>query len=140
MMETLPEFSAFCNLLFIIRPMHPTLTAALTALAILTAPAWAQEESELDQPGVLARADWPVVRNGEAVAGIAAVRETVRAMDGGDGRRMVVRHPPGAVGVAWAVELREWLVALGVASARIILEPGDGEDALVLAVVEGARR
>jgi len=47
---------------------------------------------------------------------------------------------PGAVGAAWAVELREWLVALGVASARIILEPGDAEDALVLAVAEGAWR
>lgn len=119
--------------------MHPALTAALTVLAILTAPAWA-EESELGQSRVLARDEWPVMRNGGAVAGIAAVRETVRAMDGGDGRRVVVRHPPGAVGVAWAVELREWLVALGVASARVILEPGDAEDALVLAVVEGARR
>ena len=48
--------------------MRPTLTAALTALTILTAPAWAQEESELDQPRVLAREGWPVVRNGAAVA------------------------------------------------------------------------
>lgn len=122
-------------------PMHPALTAAITAtaLAILTAPAWA-EEWELGELRVLAREEWPAVRNGGTVAGIAAVRETVRAMDGGDGRRVVVRHPPGAVGVAWAVELREWLVALGVASADIILEPGDGEDALQLAVVAGARR
>ncbi len=120
--------------------MHPALAAGLTALAVLAAPAWAEEESGLGQPRVLAREDWPVARSGAAVAGIAAVRETVRAMDGGDGRRIVVRHPPGAVGAAWAVELREWLVALGVASARIILEPGDAEDALVLAVAEGAWR
>lgn len=121
-------------------PMHPALAAALIALAALTAPAWAEEESGLGQPRVLARGDWPAVRNGAAVTAIAAVRETVRAMDAGDGRRVVVRHPPGAVGVAWAVELREWLVALGVAATRIILEPGDAEDALALTVVEGARR
>lgn len=57
------------------------------------------------------------------------------ALDWIEGRsqRLTIRYPGGEEGVLWARELRDWLVALGIASAHIELLPGTPEaDALVI--------
>ena len=47
-----------------------------------------------------------------------------------------VRHPGGDDGNAWALEFREWLVALGVPSHFITLEPASGGVDRLLILVE----
>jgi hypothetical protein len=52
----------------------------------------------------------------------------------------VIRYPGGDAGNAWAEAVRDWLVALGVASKRIVLEPGSSSpDALTLLTQKDAQ-
>jgi len=51
---------------------------------------------------------------------------------------VTIRYPGGDKGNAWALELREWLVALGIPSNYIVLEPGSGgQDRLLLLLEAG---
>ena len=53
------------------------------------------------------------------------------------GQRIFIRHPRGEEGVLWAEELRGWLVALGIPSADIALNPESSRiDAIELAVTD----
>lgn len=51
-------------------------------------------------------------------------------------RRILIAYPGGEDGVIWAGELRAWLIALGVASSHIELQPGTRrEDIIELTVI-----
>ncbi|GIS88566.1 MAG: hypothetical protein CM1200mP18_12760 [Gammaproteobacteria bacterium] len=53
-------------------------------------------------------------------------------------QQVTIRYPGGDKGNAWALELREWLVALGIPSNYIVLEPGSGgQDRLLLLLEAG---
>jgi hypothetical protein len=79
-------------------------------------------------------------RNGQTVAGLAPVRDIVTALDKTPGQHVVIRYPGGDAGNAWAEAVRDWLVALGVASKRIVLEPGSSSpDALTLLTQKDAQ-
>ncbi len=85
----------------------------------------------------LFRADWPAVNSGAAVTRIPALQRVMRKFERLREGVIVIRHPGGDHGAAWAEELRDWLVALGVASAQIRLEPGSGvPGAIVVDAVE----
>jgi len=78
---------------------------------------------------------WARPRSGEAVLQMPAVGAAVRAWQQRPGARIVLRYPGGEEGALWAGELRDWLVALGVASADIASVPGGlRADALILEV------
>ncbi|WJW74873.1 hypothetical protein QVG61_10230 [Thiohalobacter sp. IOR34] len=84
---------------------------------------------------------WARPRQGEALVRIEPLRQAVAALDAEPGRRLLLHHPGGEEGGLWAHQLRGWLVALGVPSARIELLPGGVEAAaLRLEVVDGENK
>jgi hypothetical protein len=101
------------------------------ALLILTSPASAEE--------LLRALDWPAVRTGESVRQLPALRNSIAVLGEQPGARIFVRHPGGEAGQAWALEVREWLVALSVPTARIVLEPGSGVSDAITLEVKGER-
>lgn len=89
----------------------------------------------------LARADWPEVRSAESVMALPALKRTVMRFDEQESAGIVIRYPGGDLGNAWAFEVRDWLISLGVASRHIVLEPGSGAaDVLAIEVVDALSR
>ena len=89
----------------------------------------------------LARADWPRVRSAESVIALPALKRTVMRFDEQENAGIVIRYPGGDLGNAWAFEVRDWLISLGVASRHIVLEPGSGAaDVLAIEVVDALSR
>jgi hypothetical protein len=80
--------------------------------------------------------DWPKVRTADAVLELKPVRAVLSTFEEEAGHHVIVRHPGGDNGDAWALEFREWLVALGVPSNYIGLEPGSGASDRLLILVE----
>ena len=80
--------------------------------------------------------DWPQRRSAHAVLELDPVRAVLSVFSENGGQTVIVRHPGGDGGNAWALEFREWLVALGVPSHFISLEPGSGGVDRLLILVE----
>ena len=80
--------------------------------------------------------DWPQRRSARAVLELDLVRAVLSVFSEEEGQNVIVRHPGGDGGNAWALEFREWLVALGVPSHFITLEPGSGGSDRLLILVE----
>ena len=80
--------------------------------------------------------DWPQRRSAHAVLDLDPVRAVLSVFSEEGGQYVIVRHPGGDGGNAWALEFREWLVALGVPSHFITLEPGSGGTDRLLILVE----
>lgn len=99
-------------------------------LSLLALPAEATESRQ-----VLSRAQWPEVRTGVTVLGIEPLRRSVLFFDANPGSRLIIRYPGGDEGNAWAFELRDWLISLGLASKHIRLEPGSGVPNAILILV-----
>ncbi len=66
---------------------------------------------------------WARPRSGPAIARLPDLAPLVEAFDREPANRVIVRYAGGDEGSLWAEELRSWLVALGIPSARIELEP-----------------
>ena len=80
--------------------------------------------------------DWPERRSAHAMLELDPVRAVLSVFSEKEGQNVIVRHPGGDGGNAWALEFREWLVALGVPSYFITLEPGSGGADRLLILVE----
>lgn len=93
------------------------LRAALLAVLLIVPPLAAQTVY------VVGAETWSSPRSAESLLRLAPLREAVAALQGGRHLRLVIRHPEGEQGEFWAAELHDWLVALGVPSARMDLEP-----------------
>ncbi|HSP00345.1 MAG TPA: hypothetical protein VLN90_02665, partial [Thioalkalivibrio sp.] len=65
---------------------------------------------------------WSRPRSAEALVQLAPLRETVAALQADSRRTLLIRSPEGEQGELWASELRDWMVALGIPSARIDIE------------------
>ena len=65
---------------------------------------------------------WARPRSGAAVTRLPELAPFLDAFDREPANRVIVRYAGGDEGALWAEELRSWLVALGVPSARIELE------------------
>lgn len=64
---------------------------------------------------------WDRPRSAQAVMAQPAVRQAVNVHLAQPGSRLVLRHGPGPESLITAEELRAWLAALGIESARIEL-------------------
>ena len=96
-----------------------------------TPPAWAQDPA--GQVRVISTELFLQPRSGERLVQLPVLREAALDWIEGRSRRLTIRYPGGEEGTFWARELRDWLVALGVASSNIELLPGASEaDALVI--------
>ncbi len=97
---------------------------------------------------VITAEDWARPRSGESLVRMPALKRTVRdylnqkgnqkgSLNDQREQRISIRHPRGEEGVLWAEELRGWLVALGIPSADIALNPESSRiDAIELAVMD----
>jgi hypothetical protein len=72
------------------------------------------------------RRDWDQVRSAVSVLQLPALQRVVSRLEMAPNANMVIRYPGGDDGNAWAIELRNWLVALGVGLDVIELQPGSG--------------
>lgn len=72
------------------------------------------------------RRDWDQVRSAVSVLQLPALQRVVSRYEMVPNSNMVIRYPGGDDGNAWAIELRNWLVALGVGLDVIELQPGSG--------------
>ncbi|NIV21427.1 MAG: hypothetical protein GWN54_12820 [Gammaproteobacteria bacterium] len=68
--------------------------------------------------------EWARPRDGARVVSLAPLRDSAVEWMREPDQRLVIRYPGGEEGVLWAGELRDWLVALGIPSARVELVPG----------------
>lgn len=86
---------------------------------------------------ILTAEQWASPRQGQSVAAmppLAGALEKLRASPRGV---LSLHHSGGDEGVLWAQELRAWLIALGVESRRIELDPGNPrEDIIEMTVKE----
>jgi hypothetical protein len=90
-----------------------------------------------DGPWIIDAEFWAMPRSGESVRSEPALRAAVDTlMFREESSRLVIRHPGGETGQLWAQELRGWLVALGIPSARIVTEPGGVRDDQLQLTVE----
>lgn len=104
----------------------------LPALILFIAPQLAAAEYSR----ILEEAEWSRPRTAQVVQQFPAVQAVVqRWLQSPQKQRIELRYPGGETGSLWALELRDWLVALGVPSHKIETYPGHpqvGELALVL--------
>jgi hypothetical protein len=88
----------------------------------------------------LTAGDWPAPRRAEALTAHAPLRALLHSLDAQPGCILVVRHAGGEAGSAFAAALRDALVALGVPSARVALEPAAaGRDQLIVEIVDNGK-
>ena len=80
--------------------------------------------------------DWPQRRSVHAVLKLDPVRAVLSVFSEEGSQNLIIRHPGGDGGNAWALEFREWLVTLGVPSHFITLEPGSGGADRLLILIE----
>lgn len=94
-------------------------------------------ESQPDVLSLLAvtAEQWASPRNGEAIVSMPPLVAAMQDVISRPASRIALRHPGGEEGVAWAQELRDWLVALGMSSDRIEMVQGGAGGAIELAVL-----
>ena len=82
--------------------------------------------------------NWPDRRTTKAVLSILPIKRILELFVEGPRQQVTIRYPGGDKGNAWALELRQWFVALGIPSKYIVLEPGSGgQDRLLLLLEAG---
>ncbi|KPK38188.1 MAG: hypothetical protein AMJ69_09075 [Gammaproteobacteria bacterium SG8_47] len=85
---------------------------------------------------ILTAEQWAVPRSGQAIVEMPALQDVMAEMRESDGSRLIVRYPGGDEGTLWARELHAWLVALGLGSQRIEMQPGSRQaDTIEMQVV-----
>ena len=93
-------------------------------------------EMLLEQP--IHSENWPDQRTTNTVLSIRPIKKLLELFVENPRHQVTIRYPGGDKGNAWALELREWLVALGIPSNYIVLEPGSGgQDRLLLLLEAG---
>lgn len=94
------------------------------------APTQAQEQKQEQSTNQwqLSADEWAQPRSGLRVAQMTAVRDAVQQLLANEASMLLIRYPGGETGSLWAEELRDWLVALGVPSARLGIEPGSAQE------------
>ena len=93
-------------------------------------------ETLLEQP--ILGENWPARRTTNSVLAIRPIKKLLELFVENPRHQVTIRYPGGDKGNAWALELHEWLVALGIPSNYIVLEPGSGgQDRLLLLLEAG---
>lgn len=68
--------------------------------------------------------EWATPRSGERIVSMPGLAPLIHDYLQQTDARLVMSHPGGEQGSLWAEELRAWLVALGIDSEHVVLEPG----------------
>mgnify|MGYP000205168487 CR=1 FL=1 len=75
-----------------------------------------------EQDFIVTAADWARPRSGEYVVQLPAVRGAMQALDRVAGSFLLIRFPGGEDGTLMAHELKDWLVALGLALSVVVTD------------------
>ena len=68
--------------------------------------------------------EWSVPKKATTLLAMPAIKNSMDKMKSNVQSRLQIKYPGGDEGTLWVNELRSWLVALGLSSKRIKLEPG----------------
>lgn len=82
------------------------------------------------------RDEWPPIQRGIQVTQYAKLAGIVNELDRRGDAGIVILYPGGEAGHSWAIEIRDWFVALGIPSDMIALRPGSGVPGTVALEVE----
>ena len=93
-------------------------------------------ETLLEQP--ILGESWPDQRTTNTVLAIRPIKKLLELFVENPRYQVTIRYPGGDKGNAWALELCEWLVALGIPSNYIVLEPGSGGQDRLLLLLEAS--
>jgi hypothetical protein len=84
----------------------------------------------------LTAVDWPAPHTTQSLMQRPSMAALVEVLTGRDDRRLVIRHAGGEAGARFGAALRDALVALGVPSRRLRLDPAAaGPGQLILEIV-----
>ncbi|MFO7604218.1 MAG: hypothetical protein R6X06_10455 [Gammaproteobacteria bacterium] len=73
---------------------------------------------------LLSWAEWSVPRTAEAVLAMPVLQEAMQGLRQAEHASLRIYYPGGDEGSLWAIELRGWLVSLGLEADRIKLISG----------------
>ena len=79
--------------------------------------------------------EWPQPVSIDAVLSIPQLRSAVNEFGESSDSLLIIRYPGGDAGNAWALEVRDTLVGLGIQSSDIVVEPASGEPDSIQIVV-----
>ena len=79
---------------------------------------------QAEQEMVLSRIEWTVPKTAEAVLAMPVLQEVMGKLQGSKHAHLKIYYPGGDEGSLWAIELRGWLVSLGLESDRVKLISG----------------
>ena len=102
-------------------------------IALLSFPIFSLAESV-----TITAEQWARPRSGGYVTGLKSLQEQLAAFDRSTDNRLIIHCPGDEKGMLWAEELRAWLVALGVPSARIQLKPDFGQIDIIRVEIQGS--
>lgn len=68
--------------------------------------------------------EWSVPKKATTLLAMPAIKNSMNKLKINAQSRLKIKYPGGDEGTLWVNELRSWLVALGLSSKRIELEPG----------------
>ena len=111
------------------------LVAALLALVWYAAYAQIIDEFETR----ISATEWPNPIDIEEVLSLSQLKVAVNRYDQLRNPVLIIRYPGSDAGNAWAIELRDVLVSLGMESENILLEFGSGKFDTLLVIVSEKR-
>ena len=93
------------------------------SIIMLTVSAWPASSGAAE---LIHRHDWEKVTSAVSVLQLPALQRVFGSFESGEDMLIVIQYPGGDAGNAWAIELRDWLVAFGIRLDKIELQPGSG--------------
>jgi len=89
-----------------------------------------------ESANVITAEQWAIPRHGESVLKMPALSQIVRQWQKNTQQTIEISYPGGENGELWLMELKDWLIALGVSSAKIKSIAGSGaKDIIKLSVL-----
>lgn len=86
---------------------------------------------------LLGRAEWSVPKTADAILAMPVLQEAMKQLQASEQSILKIYYPGGDEGSLWAIELRGWLVSLGLEADRMQLVSGSQyQDRLQLQITE----
>jgi len=77
----------------------------------------------------LSAEQWAVPRSVSSILSMQAVSSSIKVLQNNKYSSLVIHYPGGDEGSLWALELRGWLISLGLSASKINLIPGSSDAA-----------
>ncbi len=110
--------AGWCRVIESVRPVSITILLLSIFFCDVAFPAFWQQSIE--------RSEWQTSLERRALTELEAVRELFSRFEERPDVIITVRYPGGDFGSDWALEFRDWMVALGIPSSYLELVPGSG--------------